>query len=91
MGAGGASPSIQAVIQTPRPRWADLCEEEEEKYKNANVVSDAVSYGWRQLENADDASGAGENKVSYLGAQAANKLKASEGCNRRDKFWQQFV
>ena len=38
------------------------------------------------MENADDANGESENKVSYGGAEEANKLKASEGCKGRDKF-----
>ena len=32
--AGGASPKSQTAVPTPRPRWADICEEEEQREKN---------------------------------------------------------
>lgn len=39
MSAGGASPLVQVAILTPRPRWADLCEEKEDENKNAESSS----------------------------------------------------
>ena len=45
-----------------------------------------MSFGQRDLENADDASGENENTLGYVEAKGASKLKASEGCKGRHKF-----
>ena len=70
--AGGASPTSQTAIPTPRPRWADICEEEEQKERNARAAA------------AADASGESENTVDHVEAEAAN-AKASEARELRGK------
>ena len=84
--AGGASPSVQVAILTPRPRWADLCEEEEEENKNAKVTAKDVGHSQRGSRDAESSSGKSENTVDCVEAEAANELRASEGCRERDKY-----
>ena len=55
--AGGATQKLQATTSTSRPRWADICEEEEEKEKNASGESDYT------VDNIE-AEAAGEVKAS---------------------------
>ena len=81
--AGGASPTSQTAILTPRPRWADICEEEEQKERNARAAA------------AADASGESENTVDHVEAEAAD-AKASEARELRGKvdrnlFRQQYA
>ena len=64
--AGGATKKLQAATSTSRPRWADICEEEEEKEKNARIAA------------AMDASGETENTVDNIEAEAAGEVKASK-------------
>ena len=63
--AGGASPISPEDILSSRPRWADICEEEEQAEKNARAAT------------ASNASGEGENTVDHVEAEEAN-AKASE-------------
>ena len=63
--AGGAIPTSQAATPTPRPRWADICEEEDEKERSARAAA------------AAGASGKSESAVDYVGAKAAD-TKAGE-------------
>ena len=65
---------MQAAISTPRPRWPDICEEEEEKERNARTAA------------AVDASGESENTVDHIEAEAANEVRASNGRKGRDKL-----
>ena len=63
--AGGASPISPEDFLSSRPRWADICEEEEQAEKNARAAT------------ASNASGETENTVDHVEAEAAN-AKASE-------------
>ena len=82
----GSEPSVQVAILTPRPRWADLCEEEVEENKNAKVAAKDVGHSLRGSTNAESSSGKSENTVDCVEAEAANELRASAGCRMREKY-----
>ena len=73
MSAGGAIPTSQAATPTPRPRWADICEEEDKKERSARAAV------------AADAGGKGESAVDYVEAKAAD-TKAGEARELRGVY-----
>ena len=64
--AGGATQKLQAETSTSKPRWADICEEEEEK----EAIERATS--------AIYASGKSESTVDNIEAEEACEVKASD-------------
>ena len=83
---GERAPSVPVAIPTPRRRWADLCEEEEEEEnKNAKITARNVGHSQGGSNDAENARGKSENTIDYVEAEAANDLRASEGCREREK------
>ena len=65
---------MQTETSTSKPRWADICEEEEEK----EAIERATS--------AIYASGKSESAVDNIEAEAVGKVKASDGRGESDRF-----
>ena len=71
--AGGAIHKLQAESPMLRPRWADVCEEEEEKERIARTAA------------AINGSGESEIVVDNVEAEVVGKTKASDGSEGRDR------
>ena len=71
--AGRAIHKLQAESPMLRPRWADVCEEEEEKERVARTAA------------AINGSGESEIIVDNVEAEVVGKTKASDGSEGRDR------